>query len=179
MWSLERVERQDGEAVTTTSLQCAQISQRTQSMYQKTKIPPKRAAMIVVFGVVAAVVGAVAGQRSGKAEMAPSTVLATHAMVAARATLPMRWRASDAASVKIENGVVSSTSARARLTWHLARAMRWPILSSRLTTALRLAASCWCRASIATGNAAQNAELAKQRHRCQQCIEDRRRRGSN
>jgi hypothetical protein len=56
--------------------------------------------------------------------------------------------------------------------------MRWSIVVKR-TTALRLAASCWCRVSMIQAMLRANAELVKQRHRCQQCIEDRRcRRGS-
>jgi outer membrane protein OmpA-like peptidoglycan-associated protein len=137
-------------------------------MYSEDEDTPKRAAMIVVFGVVAAVVvGVVAfGAMRGKAEMAPSTVLATAtAMVAASgATAADALAASDAASVKIENGVVKFyfASGKADLAPGAGDALADVVKQANDGAAAgrKLLVSGF---HDATGNAAQNAELAKQR----------------
>ena len=139
-------------------------------MYAEDEETPKRAALIVVFGVVAAVVvGVVAyGARHRKPAMAPSTVLATAtAMVAAAPAVDLSaaaLAASDAASIKIENGVVKFyfASAKADLAPGAGEALADVVKQAKegASSGRKLLVSGF---HDATGDAAQNVELAKQR----------------
>ena len=129
---------------------------------------PQRAALIVVFGAVAAVVVAVVafGAMHRKPAMAPSTVLATAtAMVAGSADASAAaLAASDAASIKIENGVVKFyfASGKADLAAGAGEALADVVKQAKegASSGRKLLVSGF---HDATGNAAQNAELAKQR----------------
>lgn len=130
---------------------------------------PKRAALIVVFGVVAAVViGVVAfGVMHRQPAMAPSTVLATvTALVAAPSSdaSAAALAASDAASIKIENGVVKFyfASGKADLASGAGEALADVVKQAKegLSSGRKLRVSGF---HDATGDAVKNAELARQR----------------
>ena len=138
---------------------------------------PKRAALIVVFGVVAAVVvGVVAyGAAHRGAATSPSTVLATAtAMVKRTAAEPVKrpavdasaaaFAASDAASIKVENGVVKFYFApeKAELPEGASEALANLVKQAKdgVTAGRKLLVSGF---HDATGDAAKNVELAKQR----------------
>lgn len=139
-------------------------------MYSEDEDTPKRAALIVVFGVVAAVVvGVVAfGAMHRKPATAPSTVLATAtAMVAAAPAgdaSAAALAASDAASIKIENGVVKFyfASGKADLAPGAGEALADVVKQAKegASSGRKLLVSGF---HDATGDAAKNAELAKQR----------------
>ena len=146
-------------------------------MYSEDEDIPQRAALIVVFGVVAAVVVAVVayGAAHRKAVMAPSTVLATAtAMVkAAESRSPAASAAeasaaalvaSDAASIKIENGVVKFyfASGKADLASGAGEALADVVKQAKegLSSGRKLRVSGF---HDATGDAVKNAELARQR----------------
>jgi outer membrane protein OmpA-like peptidoglycan-associated protein len=141
-------------------------------MYSEDEDTPKRAALIVVFGVVAAVVAAVVafGAMHRKADMAPSTVLATATAMVAASSAPTAdasaaaLAASDAASIKIENGVVKFyfASGKADLAAGAGEALADVVKQAKegASSGRKLLVSGF---HDATGNAAQNAELAKQR----------------
>ena len=147
-------------------------------MYSEEEDTPKRAALIVVFGVVAAVVVSVVayGAMHRKAGHSPSTILATAtAMVNATAaetaaTTPAAdasaaaLAASDAASVKVENGVVKFyfSSGKADLASGASEALADMVKQAKdgATAGRKVLVSGF---HDATGDAAQNAELAKQR----------------
>lgn len=141
-------------------------------MFSEDEDTPKRAALIVVFGVVAAVVVAVVafGAMHRKPAMAPSTVLATAtAMVAAQPgsageASAAALAASDAASIKIENGVVKFyfASGKADLAPGAGEALADVVKQAKdgVASGRKLMVSGF---HDATGDATKNAELAKQR----------------
>lgn len=138
-------------------------------MYSEDEDTPKRAALIVVFGAVAAVVIAVVafGAMHRKPAMAPSTVLATAKAMVAGSTADASaaaLAASDAASIKIENGVVKFyfASGKADLAAGAGEALADVVKQAKegASSGRTLLVSGF---HDATGNAAQNAELAKQR----------------
>ena len=138
-------------------------------MYSEDEDTPKRAALIVVFGVVAAVVVSVVavGAMHRKPAMAPSTVLATAtALVMAPAgdVSAAALAASDAASIKVENGVVKFyfASGRADLAAGAGEALADVVKQAQegASSGRKLLVSGF---HDATGDAAKNAELAKQR----------------
>ena len=142
-------------------------------MYSEDEDVPKRAALIVVFGVVAAVVAAVVayGAAHRKAVTAPSTVLATAtALVKAaesrRITAPAATAlaASDAASIKVENGVVKFyfASGKADLATGAAEALADVVKQAKdgASAGRKLLLSGF---HDATGDTVKNAELARQR----------------
>ena len=138
---------------------------------------PARAALIVVFGVVAAVVvGVVAyGAAHRGAATSPSTVLATAtAMVKRSAAEPVKrpavdastaaLAASDTASIKVENGVVKFyfVPEKAELPEGAGQALANLVKQANdgVTAGRKLLVSGF---HDATGNATKNVELAKQR----------------
>jgi outer membrane protein OmpA-like peptidoglycan-associated protein len=146
-------------------------------MYSEDEDTPKRAALIVVFGVVAAVVVAVVtfGAAHRTVATAPATVLATAtAMVKAseadRAAAPVSeasaasLAALDAASIKVENGVVKFyfASGKADLAAGAGEALADVVKQAKdgASSGRKLLVSGF---HDATGDAAKNAELAKQR----------------
>ena len=139
-------------------------------MYSEDEDTPKRAALIVVFGVVAAVVVAVVafGAMHRKPAMAPSTVLATATALVAGAPAgdasASALAASDAASIKIENGVVKFyfASGKADLAPGAGEALADVVKQAKegASSGRKLLVSGF---HDATGDAAMNAELAKQR----------------
>ncbi len=139
-------------------------------MYSEDEDTPKRAALIVVFGVVAAVVVSVVafGAMHRKPAMAPSTVLATATALVAGAPAGdvsvTALAASDAASIKIENGVVKFyfASAKADLAPGAGEALADVVKQAKDGAAAgrKLLVSGFHDAS---GDATKNAELAKQR----------------
>lgn len=139
-------------------------------MYSEDEDTPKRAALIVVFGAVAAVVVAVVafGAMHRKPAMASSTVLATAtAMVAAAPAgdaSAAALAASDAASIRIENGVVKFyfASGKADLAPGAGEALADVVKQAKegASSGRKLLVSGF---HDATGDAAKNAELAKQR----------------
>lgn len=146
-------------------------------MYSQDEDIPQRAALIVVFGVVAAVVVAVVayGAAHRKAVMAPSTVLATAtAMVkAAESRSPAASAAeasaaalvaSDAASIKVENGVVKFyfASGKADLATGATEALADVVQQAKdgASAGRKLLLSGF---HDATGDTVKNAELARQR----------------
>ena len=142
-------------------------------MHSEDEDTPKRAALIVVFGVVAAVVVAVVayGAAHRPTAASPSTVLATaKAMVKETAAAPAvdasaaALAASDAASIKVENGVVKFyfASGKADLAAGAGEALADVVKQAKdgAATGRKLVVSGF---HDATGDAAKNAELAKQR----------------
>ena len=142
-------------------------------MYSEDEDIPKRAALIVVFGVVAAVVVAVVayGAAHRKAVTAPSTVLATAtALVKAaesrRITAPATdaLAASDAASIRVENGVVKFyfASGKADLATGATEALADVVKQAKdgASAGRQLLLSGF---HDATGDTVKNAELARQR----------------
>lgn len=146
-------------------------------MYSEDEDVPKRAALIVVFGVVSAVVAAVVayGAAHRKAVTAPSTVLAmATAMVksaesrslAAPATdaSAAALAASDAASIKVENGVVKFyfASGKADLATGATEALTDVVKQAKdgASSGRKLLLSGF---HDATGDTVRNIELARQR----------------
>ena len=146
-------------------------------MYSEDEDIPKRAALIVVFGVVAAVVVAVVayGAAHRKAVAAPSTVLATATAMVKSAefqniTVPTgeasaaALAASDAASIKVENGVVKFyfASGKADLATGAGEALADVVKQAKdgASAGRKLLLSGF---HDATGDTVKNAELARQR----------------
>ena len=146
-------------------------------MYSEDEDTPKRASLIVVFGVVAAVVVAVLayGAAHRKAATAPTTVLAaatamvkaTHAHNAAAPAADVSvaaLAALDAASIKVENGVVKFyfASGKADLASGAGEALADVVKQAKdgASSGRKLLVSGF---HDATGGAAKNAGLAKQR----------------
>ena len=141
-------------------------------MYSEDEDTPKRAALMVVFGVVAVVVVSVVafGAIHRKPAMAPSTVLAKATAMVAASSVPAAdataasLAASDAASIKIENGVVKFyfATGKADLAPGAGEALADVVKQAKegASSGRKLLVSGF---HDATGNAAQNAELAKQR----------------
>ena len=146
-------------------------------MYSEDEDTPKRAALIVVFGVVAAVVVAVVayGAAHRKTATAPSTVLVTAtAMVRATAaevaaapsadSSAASLVASDAAGIKVENGMVKFyfASGMADLANGAGEALADTVKQAKegASSGRTLLVSGF---HDATGDVAQNAELSKRR----------------
>ena len=146
-------------------------------MYSEDEDVPKRAALIVVFGVVAAVVVAVVayGAAHRKTLAAPSTVLATATAMVKSAEFQnstvltgeasaAALAASDAASIKVENGVVKFyfASGKADLATGAGEALADVVKQAKdgASAGRKLLLSGF---HDATGDTVKNAELARQR----------------
>ena len=139
-------------------------------MYPEDEHTPKRAALIVVFGVVAAVLVAVVAFAAmhRKPALTSSTVLATASALVVSAPAAdasaAALAASDAASITIENGVVKFyfASGKADLATGAGEALADVVKQAKegASAGHKLVVSGF---HDATGDAAKNAELAKQR----------------
>ena len=128
---------------------------------------PKSAALTVVFAVVAIVVASVLafgashkGSAPKKAAIAPAAAAAVAPAAHAAATAEAAQMASDAASVKVENGVVKFyfASGKAELAAGAGEALADVVKQALAGRKLVISGF-----HDSTGDAAKNAELAKQR----------------